>query len=91
MEHMHRVTDPHGIDRAEGVAPVAFHQFIHARAQPLPRFGRIRRSPQLDDEQRHAHVLLHVERELLEILFRRALPIQDRSLCFYVKIIPVQI
>lgn len=73
---MHRVADPHSLDRSEGVALVILYQFIHLGAQSLPRLYRIRRAAQLNDDQRHAHVLLHIDWELLEILLRGTFPLE---------------
>ena len=67
-------------DRSEPfcrIAPMVFQQLVHTRTVALSGLGRNRRAPQLDDEQRHAHVLLHVNRERLEVLLRRTFPIKE--------------
>lgn len=74
---MHRIPDPHHVNRAERVAPVVFYQFIDPRTEPFPRLGRVRRPAQLHNEQRDTHVLLDGNWEFLEVLLRGAFAVQE--------------
>src|SRR5437763_188021 len=47
MQHVHRIANPHRVDRAKGVAAVILHQLIHTGTEPFPRLGRLRRTTQL--------------------------------------------
>lgn len=64
MQHVHSIGGPHGVDRTERIAPMILHQFVHARALPFPRLGRLGRPTQLHDEQRNTKFLLHRDREV---------------------------
>lgn len=50
MQDMQGIADPHGVERADGIAAMVLHQVIDPAAEPYLGLGRIGSAAQLDNE-----------------------------------------